>query len=178
MKIHAKTLSIVAIILLSAALPQKSTAQTPPPDAATGGREWLLMDFGWRFAFGNATDSTKDFDPDPAGTAFSYFAKAGTAAFGIFTGMMAFALSPMSATKNIWTAALMFVIASMAGVACAQTLMDIGTASPTPGPNDILQLNTAGDAVFVDGHQCGQNAASILSHQSRAAVALKFIKPL
>ncbi len=37
------------------------------------------MDFGWRFAFGNATDPAKDFDPVPEGTWFSYFAKAGTA---------------------------------------------------------------------------------------------------
>jgi beta-galactosidase len=80
MKIHIKALSIAATIFLSAVLPQKSTAQTSSPDAATGGRERLLMDFGWRFAFGHATDSAKDFDPDPAGTGFSYFAKAGTAA--------------------------------------------------------------------------------------------------
>jgi beta-galactosidase len=80
MKIHIKALAIIATILLSAALPQKSTAQTLSPESVNGGRERLLMDFGWRFAFGNATDSTKDFDPDPAGTAFSYFAKAGTAA--------------------------------------------------------------------------------------------------
>src|ERR1035437_8884281 len=80
MKIHIKALSIAATIFLSAVLPQKSTAQTSSPDVATGGRERLLMDFGWRFAFGHATDSAKDFDPDPAGTGFSYFAKAGTAA--------------------------------------------------------------------------------------------------
>jgi beta-galactosidase len=43
------------------------------------GREKLLMDFGWRFAFGNSVDFTKDFDPDPNGTEFSYFAKSGTA---------------------------------------------------------------------------------------------------
>jgi beta-galactosidase len=38
-------------------------------------REHLLMDFNWRFAFGNATDKTKDFGN---GTSyFTYFAKAG-----------------------------------------------------------------------------------------------------
>src|ERR1035437_7345538 len=79
MKTCIKALSIAATVLLSAALPQKSTAQTSPPDAATGGRERLFMDFGWRFAFGHATDPAKDFDPAPAGTGFSYFAKAGTA---------------------------------------------------------------------------------------------------
>jgi beta-galactosidase len=80
MIIYVKALSFAAAILLAAALPQTSPAQTPPPDAATGGRERLLMDFNWRFAFGNAVDATKDFDPDPAGTGFSYFAKVGTAA--------------------------------------------------------------------------------------------------
>ena len=79
MKIHIKALAVFATILLSAALPQKSAAQNSSPDAANGGREKMLMDFGWRFAFGNAVDSTKDFDPDPNGTTFSYFAKAGTA---------------------------------------------------------------------------------------------------
>jgi beta-galactosidase len=80
MKTCIKALSIAATVLLSVALPQPSAAQTGTPDAATDGRERLLMDFGWRFAFGNATDPTKDFDPDPSDTAFSYFAKAGTAA--------------------------------------------------------------------------------------------------
>ncbi|MBI5705653.1 MAG: glycoside hydrolase family 2 protein [Armatimonadetes bacterium] len=37
------------------------------------------MDAEWRFAFGHATDPSKDFDPAPPGTHFSYFAKAGTA---------------------------------------------------------------------------------------------------
>ncbi len=46
---------------------------------SAGQREQLLMDFGWRFAFGHATDPKKDFDADPEGTWFSYFAKAGTA---------------------------------------------------------------------------------------------------
>jgi beta-galactosidase len=40
-------------------------------------REKLLMDFGWRFAFGNATDPAKDFDPAPAGEWFNYISKAG-----------------------------------------------------------------------------------------------------
>ncbi|MGA2870942.1 MAG: sugar-binding domain-containing protein, partial [Verrucomicrobiota bacterium] len=71
---------MAATIFLSAMLPQKSMAQTSSSVAATGGRDRLLMDFGWRFNFGSATDPAKDFDPDPAGTGFSYFAKAGTAA--------------------------------------------------------------------------------------------------
>ena len=43
--------------------------------AAPAGRERLLMDFNWRFAFGHATDPTRDFDP--ANNFFTYFAKAG-----------------------------------------------------------------------------------------------------
>ena len=42
-------------------------------------REHLLFDRGWRFAFGNSSDRTKDFDPFPIGTTFGYFAKAGGA---------------------------------------------------------------------------------------------------
>jgi beta-galactosidase len=53
MKIYIKALSIAATIFLSAALPQKSTAQTSLPDAANGGREKLLMDSGWSFHLGN-----------------------------------------------------------------------------------------------------------------------------
>jgi beta-galactosidase len=52
-------------------------AQSPQAPQA---RERLLMDFGWRFAYGHATDPAKDFDPAPVGTGFSYLAKAGTAA--------------------------------------------------------------------------------------------------
>src|SRR3954454_11811517 len=44
-------------------------------DVATNKREKLLMDFGWRFAFGHPFDAKKDFNN---GTGyFSYFAKAG-----------------------------------------------------------------------------------------------------
>lgn len=47
--------------------------------------------------------------------------------------------------KDIWTAILVFVVISRAAVAGAQNLTDIGTASPTPGPNDISQLSTNGN---------------------------------
>ncbi len=50
-----------------------SQADVAPP------RERLLMDADWKFAFGNATNPSKDFDPDPVGNTFSYFAKAGVA---------------------------------------------------------------------------------------------------
>jgi len=53
MKIRIKTLSIAATIFLGAMAPQQSTAQNPAQDAAAGGHERLLMDFGWRFHPGN-----------------------------------------------------------------------------------------------------------------------------
>jgi beta-galactosidase len=61
------------VLLIIILLPRETTAED-----SSGQRERLLMDFGWRFAFGNA-DPAKDFNPDPNGTWFSYFAKAGTA---------------------------------------------------------------------------------------------------
>ena len=60
-------------LMLLASVPLGARAQDSP-------RERLLMDFNWRFAFGHATDASKDFDPAPAGTMFNYFTKAGTAA--------------------------------------------------------------------------------------------------
>jgi len=78
MKIQVQALFIVTIVFLSAALPQKSMAQTTSSKTATGGRERLLMDFDWHFAFGNANDPAKDFDP--GGSYFSYLAKAGNGA--------------------------------------------------------------------------------------------------
>jgi beta-galactosidase len=50
-------------------------AQVIESAAAHPPRERLLMDFGWRFAFGHATDVAKDFDH--ATGQFSYFAKTG-----------------------------------------------------------------------------------------------------
>lgn len=40
---------------------------------------------------------------------------------------------------------MVFVVISLAAVAGAQNLTDIGTASPAPGPNDISQLSTNGN---------------------------------
>ncbi|HZL77454.1 MAG TPA: hypothetical protein VFC17_01230 [Candidatus Limnocylindrales bacterium] len=51
----------------------------------------------------------------------------------------------MSLKKHIWTVVLVLVIASLAAVAGAQNLTDIGAAIPTPGPNDISQLSTNGN---------------------------------
>ncbi len=53
---------------------------TVPAVTGSGGRTRSSLDRGWRFALGHATNPKKDFDPSPAGTSFSYFAKAGTAA--------------------------------------------------------------------------------------------------
>ena len=50
-------------------------AEPAKPDAALAGRERLLMDFGWCFAFGHPYDSSKDFNH--ATGFFSYFAKTG-----------------------------------------------------------------------------------------------------
>lgn len=63
----ARIVFLFASLLLIVFLPQLSVAQSP--------REHLLMDFGWRFAFGHATDTERDFRH---GTSyFSYLAKAG-----------------------------------------------------------------------------------------------------
>lgn len=56
----------------SSLLLYNARAQSGP---ATAGRERLLMDFGWRFAFGHAYDAEKDFRH--ATGYFSYFAKTG-----------------------------------------------------------------------------------------------------
>ena len=65
-----RNLSIVTALLLGAL---SAFAENNPP------REKLLMDFGWRFAFGHATDPAKDFDPAPAGEMFNYLTKSGNA---------------------------------------------------------------------------------------------------
>jgi len=78
MKNRCNFLRILAALVLIALAPRYSVAQASSGSVPPGPRERLLMDFGWRFAFGNATDPAKDFDavPDPT---FSYFAKAGVA---------------------------------------------------------------------------------------------------
>ena len=46
------------------AMSGEAQAQTAPPAAAAAGsgRERLLLDFGWRFHFGHATDVAQDFN--------------------------------------------------------------------------------------------------------------------
>ena len=64
------SLSLVFIFCIVSAFSQNEKSNTP-----TRGREHLLMDFGWRFALGNATDYSKDFTPETG--YFTYFAKTG-----------------------------------------------------------------------------------------------------
>ncbi len=78
MKNHIPPLAALAVLFLVATAPPKSPAQESAPPASSNPRERLLMDFGWRFALGHATDPAKDFDPIPDPT-FTYFAKAGVA---------------------------------------------------------------------------------------------------
>ena len=67
MQTFCVALSLIILFLLSPML--------QAVDNADVGRERLLMDFGWRFAFGHPWDTKKDFNH---GTGFfSYFAKTG-----------------------------------------------------------------------------------------------------
>ena len=65
-----------AVVFLAAALSVPAADQPSKPADASTPRERLLLDFGWRFAFGHATDVAKDFD-HATGT-FSYFTKTGS----------------------------------------------------------------------------------------------------
>ncbi|MFD1467262.1 beta-galactosidase GalA [Hymenobacter caeli] len=66
----------LVLLLLGALLGPsvKAGAQAPPPAAAPG-REHLLMDFGWRFAYGHPFDPAQDFGFGLG--YFSYLAKTG-----------------------------------------------------------------------------------------------------
>jgi len=64
-------------IALAAAPAKPAQAQAAEQSGGSANRERLLMDIGWHFALGHATDPAKDFDPSPASNTFSYFAKAG-----------------------------------------------------------------------------------------------------
>ncbi len=50
--------------------------------------------------------------------------------------------------RLVWLVGVLLVLA---GAVPAQTLTDVGSAAPTPGPKDISQLSTAGDASSPDG---------------------------
>jgi beta-galactosidase len=50
-----------AVRAADAAFEEQAQPQTPPPPAS-GARERLLLDFGWRFHFGHASDVSRDFD--------------------------------------------------------------------------------------------------------------------
>ena len=70
MKIFSITILII-VVSFSGLSAQKVQAN----DVSANVREHLLMDFGWRFAFGHAYDAQRDFNN--ATGYFSYFAKAG-----------------------------------------------------------------------------------------------------
>jgi beta-galactosidase len=73
--LHARR-SGFAFAALFFALAAAAIPRTRAQDSqSSGGREHLLMDFNWRFAFGHATDPAKDFDP--SNNFFTYLAKAG-----------------------------------------------------------------------------------------------------
>lgn len=76
MKLVRKSLpSALAVGLACLITLLQMMAQPTNSSPSKVGRERLLMDFGWRFALGHATDTEKDFDH---GTGyFSHFAKAG-----------------------------------------------------------------------------------------------------
>ena len=76
MEFILKNLIVINFVICFIFIPFKNTYSHDKPDISNGNpREHLLMDFGWRFALGNAVDAKKDFDN---GTGyFSYFAKAG-----------------------------------------------------------------------------------------------------
>jgi len=70
MKVKIKFLFFIYIVVSSPVFSQRPEAEPISPI-----REHLNLDDGWRFALGNAVDSSKDFN---TGTAyFTYFAKAG-----------------------------------------------------------------------------------------------------
>jgi beta-galactosidase len=62
-------LTLLLLLLAKAALPLSSQA------APTAGREHLLMDFNWRFAYGHPFDPKQDFNNGLG--YFSYLAKTG-----------------------------------------------------------------------------------------------------
>jgi beta-galactosidase len=75
MIIASKNLLVVAAVTFLAAGSLVCADQVVESGAAHSPRERLLVDFGWRFAFGHASDVAKDFNH--ATGQFSYFAKTG-----------------------------------------------------------------------------------------------------
>ncbi len=63
---------LIAFILLAF-----STLTLSAQTEAASSRERLLLDHGWRFAFGHADGGERDFDAVPVSAAFNYFSKAG-----------------------------------------------------------------------------------------------------
>jgi len=76
MKLTIKSSLTIAVVFFAMIFNNiKIYAQDFSHNNSSAVREHLLMDFGWKFALGNACDAKKDFDN---GTGyFSYFAKTG-----------------------------------------------------------------------------------------------------
>ena len=74
-RMHLGHRMMVTAVLAAAICLLLPIARAAEPATASAGGERLLMDFGWRFAFGHATDVAKDFNHGT--NAFSYFAKTG-----------------------------------------------------------------------------------------------------
>ena len=71
----SRNLLLLTFIISMGILPLYSQTNNNQDSLSVMGREHLLMDFGWRFALGNASDYAKDFSN---GTSyFTYFAKTG-----------------------------------------------------------------------------------------------------
>ena len=59
------SLSVPAVVAAAESAMSEAPQTQPPARSAAGtngGRERLLLDFGWRFHFGHATDAALDFD--------------------------------------------------------------------------------------------------------------------
>jgi beta-galactosidase len=74
MKYRIRTMVWIVLVLLLLGLAPKSAVGQTPKEAPSSVRERLLMDFGWRFALGHATDFRKDFLHT---STFFFFGKAG-----------------------------------------------------------------------------------------------------
>jgi beta-galactosidase len=71
-------LALVLTVLVCSVSLAHASALATDSSAPTHPRERLLMDANWRFAFGHATDRSKDFDP--VRSPYDYLAKAGNGA--------------------------------------------------------------------------------------------------
>jgi len=94
--------------------------------------------------------------------------------------LAAFPLS-RSSLKRKWFAAFLACLINLNGVGWAQILSALGSAAPTPGPNDISQLSTNGDTTFPDalnyysdnGNPAGQTFSTSSNTTGLVSLAIK-----